>query len=59
MKKTLMLVVLVTLVAFVSNVFAQTQEAVKTAGQDAAKKTEIKKDETKTVEKTAQSQRKK
>jgi Na+-transporting methylmalonyl-CoA/oxaloacetate decarboxylase gamma subunit len=59
MKKTLFLVVLVTLVAFVSNVFAQTQEAVKAAGQDAAKKTEMKKDETKTVvkEKGAESKK--
>jgi hypothetical protein len=49
MKRTLFPIVVVALIAFVSNVLAQTQEAAKAAGQDAVKKTETKKEEPKSA----------
>jgi ribosome recycling factor len=57
MKKSLFSIVLVMVVAFAGNLFAQTQQPAKAAGQDAVKKTEMKKDEIKTVakEKVAES----
>ena len=51
MKKSVFSIVVVMVVAFAGNLFAQTQQAAKAAGQDAVKKTEIKKDETKAVAK--------
>ena len=59
MKKSLLIIVFAALGVFVSQVFAQTQEPVKAAGQDAVQKTEMKKEETRAVakEKVAESKK--